>query len=63
MGPGRTARYRFLRRIRLQTSQNFSEQAAHPDVPDANGVRKFHADGVNGRKMAVADARGPPERA
>src|SRR5437879_2053185 len=61
MGPGRTARYRFLRRILLQTSQT-SEQAANPGVPYVKGMRKFHADGVNGRKMAVADARGTPER-
>ena len=34
---------------KTQTSQNYSEQAAHPGVPYGKGVRKFHADSINGR--------------
>ena len=51
-------------RRKTQTSQNYSEQAAHPGVPYGKVVRKqFHADSINGRKMADAESRGRPERA
>jgi len=49
---------------KTQMSQIHSERAAHPGVPYGKVVaKKFHADSINGHKMADAGSRGRPERA